>query len=80
VWSTWKGLKDGIRFDEVLVYLNSVTDGRFERTAFNHLYRIIGEQFRDGRVETCELLLKALHREKQYLFAMTCPRLLYQSE
>jgi len=67
VWSIWKGLKDGIVLDEVLVCLSSVIDGPFERTAFSHLYRIIGEQLEAAPVEACDLLLKALHREKQYL-------------
>jgi hypothetical protein len=68
VWSIWKELKDGMRFDEVLAFLSSVPDGPFERTAFSHLYRIIGEQLKNARIEACELLLKALRRERQYLF------------
>jgi hypothetical protein len=67
VWLMWKGLKDGMRMDELLPYLSVVPEGAFEHSVFSHLYRIVGEQLKIGNTVVGGLLLKALRREKRYL-------------
>jgi hypothetical protein len=44
-----------------------IPEGPFDRSTFNHLYRIIGDQMILRRRGVCPVFVSALRREKEYL-------------